>query len=80
MAFHTITLGLTQAQLQGRIAELLLEGKALGNNEFPLADMRGLLENGLHVLASTQEITQALEDMQEAGMVVFKEGRVRFPK
>ena len=80
MAFHTITLGLTQAQLQGRIAELLLEGKALGNNEFPLADMRGLLENGLHVLASTQEITQALEGMQEAGMVVFKEGRVCLPR
>lgn len=81
MAIQTITFGLDKEQLQGKIAEVLLKGRALGNNEFPFADMRGVLEQGLRVLASSQEIRSALEGMQKAGMIIFDETEVvRLPK
>lgn len=81
MAIQTVTFGLDKEQLQSKIAEVLLRGRMLGNNEFPFADMRGVLEHGLRVLASSEEVRSALESMQEVGMIIFDESEVvRLPK
>lgn len=82
MAVQTNVRGLTPQELQGKIATILIVANNNGVKEIPLSDMRDHLEHDPRVervLASTQEIEQALREMSRVGMIVFKKSVARLP-
>ena len=69
--------------LQAEIVRILLLARTSGKKEVPLSDMRYLLDRGetapVRVLASSQEILRAIEELERVGIVILKKGFLRFP-
>lgn len=69
--------------LQAEIVRILLFARTSGRKEVPLSDMRELLDRGeatpVRVLASSQEILQAVDELGSIGIVILERGFLRFP-